>query len=443
MDLPNWNKDLWQMIFASLWIIVWIFVRILQLIAILYGKWCLHKKNDMGILALENSFPGISILKPLSAMDKDDSNLFSNLETFFTLEYPGNIEVIFCIQDLEDEKLQLHIKKLCIMYPDVKTKIFFGGKNVGINPKINNLFPGYTASKYDLILVSDSRIRMKKDALTDMVLHMTEKVGLVHQMPFTYGSNEDSLENPSRLLEKIHFGTSFARMYLVANCFGLNCSVGMSSLVRKSVVEDAGGLETFGKYLAEDYFIGQAVLDSGHKVRISSLPALQNAELGTITSFQNRITRWAKLRNAMVPLASFCEPFSECMLLGALTTWSVMVMFSWDPISFFFIHILLWFFMDWILLLVIQNGFEPVNKFNFFVVWVYRELTVPYLYVISFITPEIKWGSKRFRLRLGGIVELCEDAPLQHLKQEKLKSSLINSINCDEQKMHNMVLTCG
>ena len=176
---------------------------------------------------------------------------------------------------------------------------------------------------------------------------------------------------------------------------------------------------------------------------ISSLPALQNAEQGTITSFHNRITRWAKLRNAMVPLASFCEPFSECMLLGALTTWSVMVMFSWDPISFFFIHILLWFFMDWILLLVIQNGFEPVNKFNFFVVWVYRELTVPYLYVISFITPEIKWGSKRFRLRLGGIVELCEDAPLHYLKQEKLKSSLINSINCDEQKMHNMVLTCG
>ena len=314
---------------------------------------------------------------------------------------------------------------------------------MGINPKINNLLPGYISSKHELILISDSRIRMKKDTLTDMVSHMTEKVGLVHQLPFTYEDNEGSLEGPSRLLEKIHFGTSFARMYLVANCVGLNCAVGMSSLVRKCILENAGGLQAFGKYLAEDFFIGQAVLDSGHKVRISSLPALQNAEQGTITSFHNRITRWTKLRNAMVPLASFCEPFSECILLGALTTWSVMVMFSWDPISFFFIHILVWFFMDCMLLLVIQDGFEPVNKFNFFVVWVYRELTVPYLYVMSLLSPDIKWGTRRFRLKLGGTVELCEVLPLQGSTQERLQHSLVNIMTCDKPKHKSMALTCG
>ena len=84
------------------------------------------------------------------------------------------------------------------------------------------------------------------------------------------------------------------------------------------------------------------------------------------------IYRWTKLRSAMCPIATFFEPFSECMVLGAISAWSVLFLFRWDPLAFFFVHILLWFVMDWALLLVVQVIFymllkeQPSYRHNFY-----------------------------------------------------------------------------
>ena len=42
---------------------------------------------------------------------------------------------------------------------------------------------------------------------------------------------------------------------------GVNCATGMSMMMRKSVLEEAGGLEAFSHYLAEDFFFAQSFID--------------------------------------------------------------------------------------------------------------------------------------------------------------------------------------
>ncbi|KAG8235600.1 hypothetical protein J437_LFUL014857 [Ladona fulva] len=235
----------------------------------------------------EVPYPGVSILKPLMGVDP---HLFGNLESFFTMNYP-----------IVSFPMDVVIAFILVLK---------SGEQVGVNPKINNMQPGYAAAKYELIMISDSGIRMKEDTLLDMVYHMTENVGLVHQMPFssdregfaaslekvpmkTFHFMETALKlylSPG-IVFQIYFGTVQARIYLAADFVRVNCHTGMSTLMRKSLIDEVGGIKAFGCYLAEDFFFAKSLTDRGWRLCISSQPAWQNSGICDVSSFQARLTR--------------------------------------------------------------------------------------------------------------------------------------------------------
>ena len=58
-------------------------VHVLILFSLCYSKLKLHRKKS--VTSLEVPLQGVSVLKPLTGVD---SNLYSNLESFFTMNYP-------------------------------------------------------------------------------------------------------------------------------------------------------------------------------------------------------------------------------------------------------------------------------------------------------------------------------------------------------------------
>ncbi|VDL84274.1 unnamed protein product [Nippostrongylus brasiliensis] len=78
-------------------------------------------------------------------------------------------------------------------------------------------------------------------------------VGVVKQLMDRYPAVEARIFYGG---EDIYFGTSHGRIYLAGNCMQFVCSTGMSSLMKKYVLDECGGLPAFGDVLAEDYFIG-------------------------------------------------------------------------------------------------------------------------------------------------------------------------------------------
>lgn len=127
---------------------------------------------------------------------------------------------------------------------------------------------------------------VKEDTLTDMVVAMKDDVGIVTQMPFTCDR-----KGFAATLEKVYFGTAHARIYLSADAFGVVCSTGMSSLLRKSVLDEVGGMQAFGHYIAEDYFFAHAMVTQGWKCAISSQPGWQNSGICSVSAHHARAAR--------------------------------------------------------------------------------------------------------------------------------------------------------
>lgn len=325
-----------------------------------------------------------------------DPHLKTNLETFFQLQYP-KYEILVCVAETGDVPSLHEINSLISLYPHVPVRIFQGESVIGVNPKINNMIKAYRSAQYDLIWIADSSITTTPHTLSELVSHISPpNIALVHQLPFTSG-----VRNFADCLDKVYFGTQHSRVYLWANWLGQNCANGMSWLLKKSYLEEVGGLSAFSDYLAEDFFIAKALWNKGWRFVMSTLPAQQNPGHRSLSSYQSRIIRWGRLRATMMPWPGLIEPFTECFGLGLLGALCLYRLLSINPLLFLLVHTTLWFTFDLILLKLIENGPLPslcqVGR-----AWLLRELWTFPLFLCGVWSREVIWKGGHFRLKFGG-----------------------------------------
>ena len=275
-------------------IIFWIFAGItcfgmvgylLQIVAV---RSYTAPPNSGESMRFPRSFSPVSILKPLKGLD---DGLFDNLESFCNLDYP-HYEIIFALQNQNDPAHKV-ARKIEEKYPSKDITIVVEHCDEGLNPKVNNLIPAYKRAKYDLILISDSNVRVEKDYLAAITRHMEDpSVGLVSNM--IKGVSGRSL---GAVMENLHLNS-----FIVGSvCFldkylKMPCVVGKSMLMRKAVLEAIGGFSSVKDFLAEDYLIGERIHVLGKRVVLSGHIINNVNEYWGIKRFLNRHTRWGKLR---------------------------------------------------------------------------------------------------------------------------------------------------
>jgi ceramide glucosyltransferase len=250
----------------------------------------------------------VSILKPLKGLD---DNLFDNLESFCTLDYP-EYEIIFSLQDHNDPACKV-ARKIKEKYPDKNITLVVEQCNAGLNPKVNNLITAYQAAKYELILISDSNVMVNRDYLRKILKHFGDPdVGLVTNL--IRGVDGRTLAS---VFENLHLNTFIMGSICFLDRFlKMPCVVGKSMLMRKEDLLAIGGFRSVKDVLAEDYIMGKKMHKRGKKVIVSNYFINNVNQYWGLKKFLNRHTRWGKLRWKIGGLKYFSELLSNSVFMS-------------------------------------------------------------------------------------------------------------------------------
>ena len=131
-----------------------------------------------------------------------------------------------------------------------------------INPKVESLAAMERHRKYDVILISDSNVRVRPSYLRETASYLAEPgVGLVTNL-FT-GVGEI---HASAVLENLQLNGYIAGGVATASVFGATCVVGKSMLIPVRALESIGGFAAMRNVLAEDQVIGVRVRKAGYSI---------------------------------------------------------------------------------------------------------------------------------------------------------------------------------
>ncbi len=286
-------------------IVAGVFYSLLSVIVLIYERFHASRDDSGRVYSVP-----VTVLKPLKGAD---DCLEENLRSFFNLDYPS-FELIFAVRDFNDPSVRV-VKALQDEYPQVRSTLVVDRFQIGLNPKINNLYNMYRRASYDYIVISDSNVRVQPDYLTDLVRNIESPgVGLVSSL--IRGVGEKTFGS---LLQNSHMNGFIAGSVMaVRRLFNIPVTIGKSIMIKRETLEKIGGFEAFADYLAEDQLMGLAVRQLGLDVK-ASFHVVESTDVSwNVRMFLDRQLRWATMRRYLGLLRYFAEILSSPIFLSLI-----------------------------------------------------------------------------------------------------------------------------
>ncbi len=254
--------------------------------------------------------PPVSVLKPLCGIDDD---LEANLSSFAELDYP-EYEVVLGVRSRSDAAWPV-ARAAARRWP-ARFRVVLQRGEPGLNPKVNQLVTLAGAARHDVLVVSDSNVRVDRGYLAEIAAWLEDDaVGLVtHAIT---GIGEARLGS---LMDHLHLAGSVAPGVVGAKRLARqDIVVGKSMALRRADLRALGGFEVVKDVLAEDWVLGRMVGGVlGKRVAVARRP-IQNVSVGrTLGQFSARCRRWAVLqRQAVGPAVYASQVLLNPILLAA------------------------------------------------------------------------------------------------------------------------------
>jgi ceramide glucosyltransferase len=246
----------------------------------------------------ESAFlPAVTILKPVCGLEKYQRE---NLRSACIQDYP-EFQVVFSVQEPADPAIPLLLEIQREFGPE-RVTVAIENCGAGSNMKINNMIGGLQHAKHDILVISDSDVRLRPDYLKAIVAPLANpQVGCVCTLYKAAGAN--------RWFEKMELLTLNAD--LMANMVFAYVSgasefcLGASTALHRSTLKQIGGLKALADYLVEDFEMGRRIRISGKRIAIIPYFVDTIVDLKTPSQWWNHQVYWDQNHRSARPYAFF------------------------------------------------------------------------------------------------------------------------------------------
>jgi ceramide glucosyltransferase len=268
------------------------------------------------------SIESVSILKPLSGLDLD---LESNLRTFFQQDYPS-FEILFAVRDANDPAAEV-VRRLQSEHPQIPSRLLVTGEPPYPNAKVFSLEQMLAAAANDLVVMSDSDIRVTSDMLRTVAAEFSDSRIAVATCPYRAVPGRSFWSR----LEATGMNTDFWGSALVARMIeGMHFAVGPTIVARREMLDAIGGFQRIKDFLAEDFVLGKFAAEAGYGVILSSY--VIEHHIGSASLRENiahrlrwtRSTRRSRPAGYLGQLFTMPLPIALLIFLAAPAWWPVL-----------------------------------------------------------------------------------------------------------------------
>jgi ceramide glucosyltransferase len=241
--------------------------------------------------------PAVSVLKPVHG---DSPYLYDCLKSYCDQDWP-KYEVIFGAHTANDPAVAV-VQRLIKDLPDRDIRLVIDESLSGPNRKAANLANIAKTARYDIIVLSDSDVRVDRDCVASMAAPFrNEKTGAVATI--------------YKGLPHGGFAARFAALYINdwfvpsvlvdVELRGIDFVFGAMSAVRREALDAIGGFEHLSKCLAEDFAMGRLVDRKGWKVVLSPYACDTICAEKDLAEVFRHETRWQRSERACRPVDHF------------------------------------------------------------------------------------------------------------------------------------------
>jgi ceramide glucosyltransferase len=256
-------------------------------------------------------WPAVSLIKPVRGLDEEAE---ANLASFLTLDYPGEKEVLFCVEEERDPAVPL-IRRLLGAHPEATARLLVRARDhPGTLGKVHNMMVGVAASRHPVLIFSDADVRAGLGYLQDLIRPLADpRVGLAFGAPVIAGA-----EKAAAALLALAVNDC---ILLIAPAVGLRRvegACGASMAIRRETLEAVGGLLPLAEQIADDAALGQAVRRAGFQVALTASPIRIILRRGSLQEWWSLMHRWFVTVRRLFPTLYACYPLAEFGPLWAL-----------------------------------------------------------------------------------------------------------------------------